>query len=133
MRDLTPLLIHLLITIIIILTNRSQPAIPDQKIQAIIAFKMLVMSIVIDRSIDPSSYEMLVKPFGVQLIAQMPIYVVGNHKSQKSEQGSSVIRNQPNNEKNNGSFNHRFQRMKSISCPRGRVGGFVMYLVKIIK
>ena len=70
---------------------------------------------------------MLVKPFGVQLIAQMPIYVVGNHKGQKSEQGGSVIRNQPNNEKDNGSFNHRFQRMKSISCPRGRIGGFVMY------
>ena len=85
MRALTPLLIHLLITVIIILTNRSQPAIPDQEIQAIIALKMLMILIVIDRSIDPSSYEMLMKPFGVQLIAQMTIYILGNHKGQKSE------------------------------------------------
>ena len=53
------------------------------------------------RSIDPSTDKMFIEALGIQFISQMAIDIVGNHKSQKSEQGCSMMRYQKNDEKNN--------------------------------
>lgn len=63
---------------IIILTKRTHPAIPAQKIQPIIAFEIFMMLIMTGGRIDPFPNTGFVKPFGIQFPTQVAVDIVNN-------------------------------------------------------
>ena len=57
---------HLFELLIIVFPYRSHPSVPPQKIKPVVAFKELVMLVMIYRGIDPSSYFARRETFGIE-------------------------------------------------------------------
>ena len=66
--------------------NRSgwcPSSVPNSKIQAVIAFKILVVLVMTYRCIDPFTEPMTAETFWIQFVTKMTIYIVHDHEEKK--------------------------------------------------
>jgi hypothetical protein len=66
--------------------------VPKSKVEAIIAFKILVVHIVVNGCIEPFTKPMPVKSPGEQLIPKMPVHIINRHKNQEGHYMNEVYR-----------------------------------------
>src|SRR5271155_6275681 len=78
---------------VIILSQGSHHSIPEQKIQPIISFEMLVMLVMIYRSIYPFSQPVTAESFWIQFKPEMPIHIIDYRKQKENNEMQIVKRN----------------------------------------
>jgi hypothetical protein len=121
---------HFFILCIIILSQGSHPTVPEQEIKAVIALEILVVLVVANGSVDPSSYPGFVKILGVKLPAQVSVNIVNDHEKEKDQQMKFMDGNGKKENYQDTGFNDGLQRVEGIGCPGGWIGRLVVNQVK---
>ena len=101
--------------------------VPKSKIEAVIAFEILVVHIVVNGCIEPFTKPMPVKPFGEKFVPKMTIYIVHRHENKKGKNMNEMYGYGKCKHINDTGFYYRFSGVKGKGCPGRRVGAFVMY------
>jgi hypothetical protein len=115
---------------IIILSQRSHPPIPEQEVKAVVALEILVVLVVANGSIDPSSYPGLMKILWVKLPTKMPVNIVDDHEKEKGQYMKFMNGDGKKENNQDAGFNECLQRVEGIGCPGRWIGRLVMNQVK---
>jgi hypothetical protein len=121
---------HFFILCVIILSQRSHPPVPEQEVKAVVALEILVVLVVANGSIDPSSYPGLVKILWVKLPTKMPVNIVDDHEKEKDQYMKFMDGDGKKENNQDAGFNECLQGVESIGRPGGWVGRLVMNQVK---
>lgn len=103
--------------LVVVCTNGSQHAIPEKEVEAIIAFEVLVMLVMVHRCIDPLTNSSALKAFRIQFISQMPIHIVHDHEQEEDHQVRCMDGYGEHEYYQNAYLHQSLQRMKCISSP----------------
>jgi hypothetical protein len=124
------LTLHFFELCLIILSQGSHPPVPKQKIQAVIALEILVVLVVANGSVDPSSYPGFMKILWVKLPAKMSVNIVDDHEKEKDQYMKFMDGNGKKENNHDASLNDSFQRVEGIGSPGGWIGRLVVHQVK---
>lgn len=117
-------------SIVVVGAGCAHPFVPPTEVEAVVALKILVVLVMIDRGIEPTRQKMTVEMGRIQLPTQMTIDVIDGHKYQKSQNNVAVERQNKRCQDKNASLYKRLSGLKSKRCPGRWVGRFVMYQMK---
>jgi hypothetical protein len=121
---------YFFILCVIILSQRSHPTVPKQEIKAVIALEILVVLVVANGSIDPSSDPCLVKISGVKLPAQVSVNIVHDHEKEKDQYMKFMDGDGKKENNQDAGFNECLQGVERIGCPGRWIGRLVVNQVK---
>jgi hypothetical protein len=115
---------------IIILSQGSHPPVPKQKIKAVIALEILVVLVVANGRIDPSSYPGFMKILGVKFPAQVSVNIVDNHEKEKNQYMKFMDGKGKKKNNQDTGLNECLQGVEGIGSPGGWIGRLVVNQVK---
>src|SRR5687768_3918402 len=95
-------------SLIVISSYSAHYSVPKSKIQTIVAFKILMVLIMVHGSIDPFSKPMFVKTPWIQFVSKMTINIIHDHYKEKDEQMKFMDRNSKKKYDKNSYFHNRF-------------------------
>lgn len=117
----------------IIRTNSPHQPVPEQEIQTIIPFEILVVHIMVHRSIDPFAQPVFTESLWIQFPAQVPVHIINDHEQEKENQVIEMNRNAKYKNEEDAGFQDRFQRMEGVGGKGAGIGGLVMHQVDQFK
>ena len=118
---------HFVKLAVVIVPERTHDTIPEQEIQAVVAFEELVMLVVVYGSIDPFTQPVCIEAFRIELPAAVTVNIVNDHEQEEEGQMKLVNGDGKQEDDNNTYFHEGFQRVKGIGSPGGGVNGFMVY------
>jgi len=104
----------------------AHETVPDPEVEAIIAFELAVMEIMVGGSVEYFEEKRSPEIFGHDLIAQVAVYVDDKAADGENEDAQGVDGNYKNDGQEHGAFRPGLDKMKGIGGPGGRVGGAVV-------
>lgn len=116
--------------LVIVRPDGTHYPVPEQKVETIIAFEMVVVQIMTYRCVDPPADRATAESRGKELIAQVPIDIDGKTDQEKEEQ---MPQGDGDREEENDvyeGFRHGFQRMEGIGRPGCRIDRTMVYQVE---
>jgi hypothetical protein len=90
----------------------------------------LVVLVVANGSVDPSSYPGFMKILWVKLPAKMSVNIVDDHEKEKDQYMKFMDGNGKKENNHDASLNDSFQRVEGIGSPGGWIGRLVVNQVK---
>ena len=108
--------------LIVVLSQGTHDAVPEQKVESVISFEELVMLVMGNRGIDPFSDTGAMEIFGVEFPSEMTIDVVDDHEKEKDHKICSVHGKGKEKDDQDACLYNGFQGMKGIGSPGGWVG-----------
>jgi hypothetical protein len=115
---------------IIILSQGSHPPVPKQKIKAVIALEILVVLVMTNGGIDPSSYPGFMKILGVKFPAKVSVNIVDNHEKEKDQYLKFMNGDGKKENNQDAGFNECLQGVEGIGRPGRWIGRLVVNQVK---
>ena len=109
-------------TFIIIRPDGSHHTVPEQEIQTIVSFEILVVHIMIHRSIDPFTQPMLTESLWIEFPTQVSVHIINDHEKEEKNQVVEMNGDGENKNQKDARFQNSFQRMEGISGKRTGIG-----------
>lgn len=109
--------LYLIKPIVVVTPYGSHQPVPEQEIQPIITFEVLVVLVMIHRGVYPFAQPMPAEPLGVEFPSKVSIYIINYREEEEDEKVQFVYWDREKKDNEYPHFDDRFQRMEGVSGP----------------